>query len=63
MDLFKSKSMKMADSLDWNCTKICKRNKGDTKRVHKSARTKLSKLDRIIITEWENEIIKEFPQK
>lgn len=54
MDLFKSKSMLMADSLDWNCKKICKRNKGDTKRVHKSARVKLSKLDKMIIAEWQN---------
>ena len=54
MDLFKSKSMSIADSLDWNCKKVCKRNKGDTKRVHKSARVKLSKLDKMIIAEWQN---------
>ena len=35
MNLFKAMSMKMADSLDWNCKKVCKRSKGDTKRIHK----------------------------
>ena len=33
--------MKMADSLDWNCKKVCKRSKGDTKRIHKQARNKI----------------------
>lgn len=55
MDLFKKASNKMATSLDWNCPRVCKRNKGDTKRVHKSARVKLSKLDRMIIKEWESD--------
>ena len=45
-DLFKMKSMKMADSLDWNCPKICKRVKGDTQRIHKKARRELCKQDR-----------------
>lgn len=44
MDLFKGKSMKMADSLDWNC-KCCKRVKGDTKMIHKRARRQLCKQD------------------
>lgn len=46
MDLFKSKTMKMADSLDWNCPKVCKRAKGDTRRIHKHARRKLCEQDR-----------------
>ena len=41
MDLFKALSMKMANSLDWNCRHVCKRRKGDDKRVHRSARRKL----------------------
>ena len=45
-DLFKRNSMKMADSLDWNCTAICKRTKGDTQRIHKKARRQLCKHDR-----------------
>ena len=28
MDLFKKMSMKMADSLDWNCKNVVKRKKG-----------------------------------
>ena len=52
MNLFKQKSMKMADSLDWNC-KCCKRNKNDTRRIHKNARRKLNLLDKKIIKEWE----------
>lgn len=45
MDLFKSKGMKLADSLDWNC-KCCKRVKGDTRNIHKKARRELCKQDR-----------------
>lgn len=45
-DLFKMKSMKMADSLDWNCPKVCKRAKGDTQRIHKKARRELCKQDK-----------------
>jgi hypothetical protein len=41
-DLFKQKSMSLADGLDWNC-KCCKRSKGDTKLIHKQARKKLKK--------------------
>ena len=52
MNLFKQKSMKMADRLDWNC-KCCKRNKNDTRRIHKNARRKLNLLDKKIIKEWE----------
>ena len=44
MDLFKALSMKMADSLDWNCKHVCKRCKGDGKRVRRSARRKLGKI-------------------
>ena len=68
MNLFKAMSMKMADSLDWNCKKVCKRSKGDTKRIHKQARIKLKRYDRqeinkivrnvytneIIINDWRN---------
>lgn len=46
MNLFKAMSMNMADSLDWNCKKVCKRSKGDTRRIHKQARTKLKRYDR-----------------
>lgn len=42
MDLFKSKGMKLATSLDWNC-RVCKRVKGDTQRIHKKARRELKK--------------------
>lgn len=52
MDLFKKCSMKMADSLDWNCKKVCKRKKGDTKRIHKRARAKLSRIDKDVIDFW-----------
>lgn len=45
MDLFKKHSTKMADSLDWNCPRVCKRHKGDTRRVHKKARRELCKQD------------------
>ena len=41
MDLFKKENMKYATSLDWNCGNICKRCKGDTRRLHKLSRTKL----------------------
>ena len=41
MNLFKAMSMKMADSFDWNCKKVCKRSKGDTRRIHKQARNKI----------------------
>ena len=46
MNLFKAMSMKMADSLDWNCKKVCKRSKGDTKRIHKIARNKIKQEDK-----------------
>lgn len=46
MDLFKKHTMKMADSLDWNCKGIVKRRKGDTKRIHKQARTKMKRADK-----------------
>ena len=46
MNLFKAMSMKMADSLDWNCKKVCKRSKGDTKRIHKQARNKIKQEDK-----------------
>ena len=46
MNLFKAMSMKIADSLDWNCKKVCKRSKGDTRRIHKQARAKLSRYDK-----------------
>lgn len=46
MDLFKSKGMKLATSLDWNCPRVCKRVKGDTQRIHKKARRALCKQDR-----------------
>ena len=47
MDLFKSNTMKLADSLDWN-TKCCKRarKKKDTKLIHTQARTKLKRYDK-----------------
>lgn len=41
MDLFKQKNVKLATSLDWNCPKVCKRNKGDTQLLHKHSRRKL----------------------
>ena len=46
MNLFKAMSMKMADSLDWNCKKVCKKSKGDTKRIHKQARNKIKQEDK-----------------
>ena len=46
MNLFKAMSMKMADSFDWNCKKVCKRSKGDTKRIHKQARNKIKQEDK-----------------
>ena len=46
MNLFKAMSMKMADSLDWNCKKDRKRSKGDTKRIHKQARNKIKQEDK-----------------
>ena len=46
MNLFKAMSMKMADSLDWNCKKVCKRSKGDTRRIHKQARNKIKQEDK-----------------
>ena len=46
MNLFKAMSMQMADSLDWNCKKVCKRSKGDTKRIHKQARNKIKQEDK-----------------
>ena len=46
MNLFKAMSMKMADSLDWNCKKVCKRAKGDTRRIHKQERNKIKQEDK-----------------
>ena len=46
MNLFKAMSMKMADSLDWNCKKVCKRSKVDTRRIHKQARNKIKQEDK-----------------
>ena len=46
MNLFKAMSMKMADSFDWNCKKVCKRAKGDTRRIHKQARNKIKQEDK-----------------
>lgn len=46
MNLFKAMSMNMANSLDWNCKKVCKRSKGDTKRIHKQARNKIKQEDK-----------------
>ena len=46
MNLFKAMSMKMADSFDWNCKKVCKRSKGDTRRIHKQARNKIKQEDK-----------------
>ncbi len=43
MDLFKRHTMKIADSLDWNCKRIVKRTKGDTRIIHKKARRLLRK--------------------
>ena len=53
MNLFKAMSMKMADSLDWNCKKVCKRSKGDTKRIHKNARKKIKNFDKKLLTEYQ----------
>lgn len=61
MNLFKAMSMNMADSLDWNCKKICKRSKGDTRRIHKQARTKLKKYDRQVeqdVIDFWNSLVK-----
>lgn len=52
MDLFKQKTMKMATSFDWNC-KVCKRCKGDTKRIHRNARKKLKNFDKKLLTEYQ----------
>lgn len=51
MNLFKAMSMKMADSLDWNC-KCCKRVKNDTRKIHKNTRRKLQRYDMQLIKEW-----------
>lgn len=51
MNLFKQKTMAMANSLDWNC-KCCKRAKNDTRRIHKNARRKLQRYDMQLIKEW-----------
>ena len=61
MNLFKAMSMKMADSLDWNCKKVCKRSKGDTRRIHKIARAKLKKCDKQVeqdVIDFWNELVK-----
>ena len=46
MDLFKKANTKQATAWDWNCPKVCKRAKGDTKRLHKIARAKLKRCDK-----------------
>lgn len=51
MDLFKQGTMEMADKFDWNC-KVCKRVKGDTKKIHKNARNKLKNFDKKLLTEY-----------
>ena len=46
MDLFKKVNAKQATAWDWNCPKVCKRAKGDTKRLHKIARNKIKQEDK-----------------
>ena len=61
MNLFKAMSMKMADSLDWNCKKVCKRAKGDTRRIHKIARAKLNRYDKQVeqdVIDYWNRLVK-----
>ena len=61
MNLFKAMSMNMADSLDWNCKKVCKRSKGDTRRIHKQARTKLKRYDKQVeqdVIDFWNSLVK-----
>lgn len=61
MNLFKAMSMKMADSLDWNCKKVCKRSKGDTRRIHKQARRKLNRYDKQVeqdVIDFWNSLVK-----
>ena len=61
MNLFKAMSMKMADSLDWNCKKVCKRSKGDTRRIHKIARAKLNRYDKQVeqdVIDYWNRLVK-----
>ena len=61
MNLFKAMSMDMADSLDWNCKKVCKRSKGDTRRIHKQARTKLKRYDKQVeqdVIDFWNSLVK-----
>ena len=43
MDLFKRKNIKDATAWDWNCPFVCKRQKGDTKRLHKLSRIRLKR--------------------
>lgn len=41
MDIFKRTNIKQATAWDWNCPKFCKRQKGDTERLHRLSRRKL----------------------
>ena len=41
MDKFKRANIKDATAWDWNCPFVCKRQKGDTKRLHKKSRKRL----------------------
>lgn len=41
MDLFKRKNTTEATAWDWNCPKVIKRVKGDTKKLHKLSRKRL----------------------
>ena len=50
MDLFKSYTQPMATAFDWNCKSICKRHKGDTQKIHKTARKKLKYFDYKVLT-------------
>jgi hypothetical protein len=43
MDLFKRASNKEATSWDWNCPKVSKRLKGDTKKLHRLSRRRLKR--------------------
>lgn len=53
MDLFKSKNIKLATSLDWNA-KCCKRKKGDTQKLHKCTRRILKKDLKLSIDNYIN---------
>ena len=40
-DEFKRKNINEATAWDWNCPKVCKRHKGDTKKLHRLSRRRL----------------------